>query len=374
MRALSAVRVHVEGLALRAAPDRRCSVGRMKDDLPYQGPATFSRGGRGWADVSPLRRCPVCGGQSWCQVARDGLTVLCKRVGNGGRPKSNRDGVDYYAHHLGARPWTPSPEAPDPTTARASADDCDRAYRAALAALRLDDCDREGLRARGLDDGAIAANGYRSLGITGRSRIARAVVDAVGEHVAPGVPGLAWNTGDNDRGWWTFKGSAGLLIPVRDLAGRIVALKVRRRDVEPGQQRYLYVTSARAGGPSAASVVHVPRAALELRHRPLVITEGELKADVSTALCGRPVVSLPGVGAWRMALDVVDAWGAPEVAVAFDADARSNHNVARALVCLVDALRASGARVSTWRWDGPAKGLDDYLCAKRRGAATTHGL
>lgn len=331
-------------------------------------------GGRGWADVSPSRRCPVCGGQSWCQVARDGLTVLCKRVGNGGRPKSNREGVDFYAHHLGARPWQAPPEAPTPTTVRASADDCDRAYRAALAALRLDDCDREGLRARGLDGGAIDANGHRSLGITGRSRIARAVVDAVGEHVAPGVPGLAWNTGDNDRGWWTFKGSAGLLIPVRDIAGRIVALKVRRRDVEPGQQRYLYVTSARHGGASAANVVHVPASGLALRGVPLVITEGELKADVSTALCGRPVVSLPGVGAWALALDVVTAWGVPEVAVAFDADARSNPNVARALVCLVDALRASGRRVSTWRWDGPAKGLDDYLCAKRRGAATTHGL
>lgn len=349
-------------------------MGRMKDDLPCQGPATFGRGGReAFADVSTSRRCPVCGAGSWCQVARDGLTVLCKHIGNGARPKVNRDGVDFYAHHFGARAWTPPPAAPLPTTARASADDCDRAYRAALAALRLDDCDREGLRARGLDDGAIAANGYRSLGVTGRSRIARAVVDAVGEHVAPGVPGLAWNTGEGDRGWWTFKGSAGLLIPVRDLVGRIVALKVRRRDVEPGQQRYLYVTSARAGGPSAASVVHVPRAALELRHRPLVITEGELKADVSTALCGRPVVSLPGVGAWRMAIDAVDAWGAPEVAVAFDADARSNRTVARALVCLVDALRASGRRVSTWRWDGPAKGLDDYLSARRRGEMS-HGL
>ena len=348
-------------------------MGRMKDDLPYQGPATFSRGGRGWADVSPLRRCPVCDGSSWCQVARDGLTVLCKRIGNGARPKVNGAGVDYYVHHHGARAWTPPPAAPLPTTARASADDCDGAYRAALAALQLDAGDREALRARGLDDAAIAANGYRSLGITGRSRIARAVVDAVGEHVAPGVPGLAWNTGDDDRGWWTFKGSAGLLIPVRDLAGRIVALKVRRRDVEPGQQRYLYVTSARSGGPSAASAVHVPRAALEMRHRPLVITEGELKADVSTALCGRPVVSLPGVGSWALALDVVDAWGAPDVAVAFDADARSNPNVARALVCLVDALRASGARVSTWRWDGPAKGLDDYLSARRRGEMN-HGL
>ena len=121
VRAVPAVRVHVEGVELRAAPGRRCSVGRMKDDLPYQGPATFSRGGRGWADVSPLRRCPVCDGSSWCQVARDGLTVLCKRIGNGARPKVNGAGVDYYVHHHGARAWTPPPAAPLPTTARASA-------------------------------------------------------------------------------------------------------------------------------------------------------------------------------------------------------------------------------------------------------------
>ena len=107
-------------------------------------------GGQGWADVSPSRRCPVCDGSSWCQVARDGLTVLCKRIGNGARPKVNGAGVDYYVHHHGARAWTPPPAAPLPTTARASADDYDRAYRAALAALRLDDCDREGLRALGV--------------------------------------------------------------------------------------------------------------------------------------------------------------------------------------------------------------------------------
>ena len=192
------------------------------------------------------------------------------------------------------------------------------------------------------------------------------------EHVAGGVPGLAWKTGDDGRGWWTLGGSPGLLIPVRDPAGRIVALKVRRRDVEPGQQRYLYVSSASRGGPSAASVVHVPAAALALRGAPLVVTEGELKADVSTALCGRPVVSLPGVGAWALALDVVAAWGAADVAVAFDMDARTNPAVGRALVCLVDALRAAGCRVATWRWNGPAKGLDDFLLSASRRGEMTH--
>lgn len=320
-----------------------------------------SCGGRGWADASPSRRCPVCGGASWCQTARDGLTVLCKRVGNGARPKVNRDGVDFYAHHLGARPWEPPPEAPPPTTARASVGDRDRAYRAALATLRLDDGDRAGLLARGLDVASINANGYRSLDVTGRARLARAVVDAVGEHVAPGVPGIVWRESDGGRGWWMFAGAAGLLIPVRDLAGRIVALKVRRRDTAPGEQRYRYVTSAPRGGPSAESAVHVPAAARALRGEPLVLTEGEIKADVSTALCGRPVVSLPGVGAWRLALDVVAAWGVRDVAVAFDADARTNPTVARALLHLVNALRADGARVAVWRWQGPAKGLDDFL-------------
>jgi hypothetical protein len=330
-------------------------------------------GGRGWADVSPSRRCPVCGGSSWCQIARDtSETVLCKRVGNGRRPRSNRDGVEFYTHHLGARRWTAPAEAPAPATTRASADDCDHAYRVVLATLRLDDDDRAGLRARGLDDAAIAANGYRTLPLEGRARVARAVVQAVGEHVARAVPGVAWKTGDDERGWWTLAGAPGLLIPERDLDGRIAALKVRRRDVEPGQQRYLYLSSASRGGASAASAVHVPVAAQSMRGVPLVVTEGPLKADVSTHLLGsRPVVSLPGVGSWALALDVVEAWGARDVAVAFDADARTNRHVQRALVNLVDGLRAAGCRVEVWRWEGPAKGLDDHLHAQLRDEEAT---
>lgn len=334
----------------------------MKDSLG----GTYRGGRDAFVDVSPRRRCPVCEQGSWCQVARDGMTVLCKRIGNGARPKVNRDGVDFYAHHLGATPFRAAPVAPVVTVQRAPAEVLDAAYRAALAGLRLEDVDRAALLCRGLDDGAINANGYATLPERERARIARAVVDAVGDHLAPGVPGMVWRTGDEGRGWWSFSGWGGLLIPVRDVEGRTVALKVRRRTPGDGP-RYLCVTSRASGGPSPGSPVHFPRAALSMRGRPLIVTEGELKADVSTHLAGRPVVSLPGVGAWRMALDVVSAWGAPDVAVAFDADARTNPTVARALVCLVDALRGLGARVEVWRWDGPSKGLDDYLCAVRRG-------
>ena len=272
--------------------------------------------------------------------------------------------VDAQAAHIQARPRrapvAPATGRPPPCTPDEARDE---AYRALLGALQLSGRDRADLRARGLCDAAIVANGYRSLPPGGREALADAVVMAVGADAAAGVPGLA-RTPDG----WMVVGWPGLLIPVRGLAGRITALMVRRLDGSEAP-----ITSRKQGGAPAVRAVHVPLAARSMRDRALVITLGALAADVATALADRPVVSIPGAAAWRLALDVVDAWGAHDVAVAFDADARSNPNVARALVCLVDALRASGARVSTWRWDGPAKGLDDYLSARRRGEMN-HGL
>jgi hypothetical protein len=263
-----------------------------------------------------------------------------------------------HAAHRRAMPRRPAPPAPARAAATSPGEARDVAYRALLAGLALDPRDREALRRRGLDDDNITANGYRTLPPGGRGALASRVVAAVGEGAAAGVPGVA-----RGRDGWTLIGWPGLLIPVRGLDGRITALVVRRPDGTEAP-----VTSRKQGGAPAVRAVHVPLSARPMRDRALVITLGVLSADVSTALAGRPVVSIPGAAAWRLALDVVDAWGARDVVVAFDADARTNPNVARALVHLVDALRAAGARVATWRWDGPAKGLDDLLLsAARRG-------
>ena len=60
------------------------------------------------------------------------------------------------------------------------------------------------------------------------------------------------------------------------------------------------------------------------------LTEGELKADVATALSGILTVSMPGVSSWRPALAVLEALGTAVVHLAFDADAKNNEHVARA--------------------------------------------
>ena len=356
-------------------------MSRTKDAMHQpasSAPARFAVRGRGGAGGRDLVRvtdrspCPVCGRRKLCRVKVDGSEVWCSRVSDGAeRTLRNELGESHIHRADGPRRWTPPPAPPPVTTARAAPDDLDAAYRAALSRLTLADGDRAALLARGLPAEHVTANGYRTLPVQGRAALARAIVEAVGEDTASRVPGVVWKTGDGDRGWWSLAGPAGVVIPCRDLAGRIVALKVRRRDPCDGA-RYLYCTSAPAGGPSALSALHVPAAALALRGKvePLVLTEGELKADASTALSGLPVVSIPGVSGWPLGVDLARQWGASRVAVALDADAAEKVDVARAQHELVRALRREGLDVQLWQWPAEqGKGLDDFL----RGRSATGG-
>ena len=329
-------------------------------------PGARARGG--FRRCTPSHPCPICGREKLCSIGE--RAVLCSRAAEGAVDAGENECGPYYVHPLDGVPQVQRAEAlpVEPTTRRAPPDVRDRAYRAALAQLRLDDTDRAGLERRGLDVDTIARGGYRSLNVEGRARVARAVVDAVGEASAVEVPGIYRREADDGgRSWWSFGGSAGLVVPVRDLDGRVVALKIRRRaaDADP---RYLYVTSAKRGGATAEIAAHVPVAALALRasSRRLVLTEGELKADVATALLGEPVVSIPGVGAWRAGVEVARAWGAPHVAIALDHDEkpRARLVVARAALSILRELRAAGLRVVLWQWEG-SKGLDDLLSASR---------
>ena len=77
-------------------------------------------------------------------------------------------------------------------------------------------------------------------------------------------------------------------------------------------------------------------------------------------------MSVPGVGRWRAGVEAAHAWGAPVVAVAFDADAATNPDVARHLRALLATLGAEGFDARLWRWDpAEGKGLDDVLLARR---------
>lgn len=334
-----------------------------------------SVGGRtGWLDASRSRRCPVCDGDSWCQLGRGAHAgfVLCKRVAST-REKTNRDGVTYWVHTAratavevrGARDLSTSE-----VIVRASAEVLDAAYRAALATLRLDDVHRDNLRARGLDDERIRRGGYRSLRIDGRARAARAIERAVGEGAMQGVPGVVREQRDG-HAWWSLRGAVGMVVPSLDLEGRIVALKIRADDAA-AELRYTAVSSRRQGGSSAAVNVHVPIGARARWERAgvLWITEGELKADVCTALEAHAIVGIPGVSMWRSAVHLVDAINPRRVIVALDADWKSldpkKRHVRDAREQLVTALASRGfdTHAADWPLDA-GKGLDDYLLRLR---------
>ncbi len=171
-------------------------------------------------------------------------------------------------------------------------------------------------------------------------------MERFGADVCAQVPGLVRREEDG-RAWWSVGGSPGLLIPVRNLDGRIVALKLRRD--EPGDgPRYLYMSSARAGGPGPGAPVHVPL--FDGATDCVRLSEGELKSDIATTLDGMLTISAPGVTAWRAALPVLRRLGAREVRVAFDADAREKLPVARALQAVVEALEVEGFQPKLEVW------------------------
>lgn len=318
-----------------------------------------------WTEASRRQPCPICGHASWCRT--NGVHVWCRRVPDGGDPRTDRAGVPYYLHRLGTGnpprgfdpPMPPRMEAA-PVEAR------DRIYRAFLARLRLSSGHRAALRTRGLSDAEINRRGYRTLDLAGRARVVCELVETFGADDVAGTPGM-FRKGEAGRSWWTCAGSPGLLIPVRDLDGRIAAMQIRRDD-PGGGPRYVWFSSPRHLGPGPGAPCHVPLSPVDGRHPAIVrVTEGPLKGDVASSLDPDRIltIAVPGVATWRAALPVLSTLAPARVRLAFDADAWTNPHVARSLVDAAKGIEAAGFNLEIERWHG-AKGIDDLFAARTR--------
>lgn len=354
-------------------------MGRLKDTLAARG--RVGAGGHDLVRVDARSRCPKCGSDTLCRIDVARAEVWCNRVADGALRAFRGDkGLrETWVHPLDGSAVASYRRAEPPAGAvlRAEPDDLDAMNRHLLGGLTLDPADRAELARRGLSCDDIAREGFRSMPERGRAAMARRLVERFGVDLARRLSGVAWRTDDTDpsRGWWSFAGWPGIIIPCRDLAGRIVALKVRRRGAIEKGARYTYVSSAPTG-PSALAAAHVPAAALDLRATggTLIVSEGELKATIATALSGRAVVSVPGVANWPRGVELARAWGASVVVVAFDADARTNPHVARHERDFLRALAADGFDARVWRWPEDAgNGLDDFLLRRREARTTTTG-
>lgn len=231
----------------------------------------------------------------------------------------------------------------------------DAVYRALLSACPLSPEHREHLRARGLSEEAIRASGYRTLD-RGWHRDTVAALQAQGFDLT-GVPGFV----QEESGGWLM-GSRGLMIPVRDAAGRIQGCQVRR----DGGGRYRWLSSAgRPGGASPGSPAHLAGRAWAQPGHWLWITEGPLKADVAAFWLSAPVVGVAGVSSWRRALPLVQAVRPGVVILAFDQDddPGTRAAVARHTEALARALAKQRMMVAVTDWPPGLKGVDDVLAA-----------
>jgi hypothetical protein len=229
-------------------------------------------------------------------------------------------------------------------------------YSEFLAGLVLTPEHREHLRARGLTDKHIDAAGYKSLKWGNAKVVLKRMENKYTREALSQVPGF----GLDKEGSFGPVIKKGLLIPVRDLQGKILALKIRQ-DHDP---KYIWLSGN--GSPSVGSPPHVAFTVFEDKTvgSPITLVEGPLKADIVQAL--RPTahaVGVGGVASWAQAAPLIPESG---VIVAFDGDWRDKPEVARQFAEAVEGFQKLGKPVWVEVWAPEAgKGLDDVLFAKR---------
>ncbi len=197
-----------------------------------------------WQEVTAAEPCPICEKPDWCRRSPGGTKIACRREARGAvTVKRYKDGSEAYIHDLQPQDYngrpkvkrqrqpkvtptatdgpilqdspTPSDDGQDAVAKR------DAGYRRLLALLPLSQDHRDNLRQRGLSDADVDADGYRTLPANGRGGVVKKLAVELGQDFAA-VPGFVMG----ERGP-RIAAPAGLLVPVRDLAGRIVAVKLR---------------------------------------------------------------------------------------------------------------------------------------------------
>ncbi len=242
---------------------------------------------------------------------------------------------------MSRRPQRVERRSPTPSGAQVSPGD-----RAALSSIH-----RQELAASAIDPAVIAERGYRT--IEGRDRE---------ELAALGIP--VWALSPDSF--------PGLLLPMFRATGELIS--VQFKPAKPVALKGRLVKYVSVGGQTNRLDVHPRnRSLIAVPTEPLWITEGLKKGDALTSrVCC--VVTLTGVFNWRSKLATLGDWEdvplkGREIIVCFDADARTNMNVARAMVRLGRWCSSKGAKVVRYlivpneTRGTVTKGADDYFAA-----------
>lgn len=297
--------------------------------------------------------CRICGGEGCGQA---GELTLCWRVESEKQARSGawihgtkREGFERRIERI---------EAP-----RADISRRHQVYSALLERLELRAEHADHLTdVRRLGESTIIAQGFASVP---DFNLGRPIVQALAKDFdLQHVPGF-WQ---KDGEWkMRFQNIPGFYVPIRDLQGRIEALQIRRDAMPEGEKRsrYLLLSSDPSEFPQGASSGAPIHYARPDRQATTIITEGALKANICAELLGCCVIGLVAAGTYPFTIGWDLRRAMPEIqkiAIAYDADYRTNDKVRRHLTRLQESLSAAGYDARRLEWPiEQGKGLDDYL-------------
>lgn len=233
----------------------------------------------------------------------------------------------------------------------------DAVYKRLLELLTLSDIHLYNLKKRGLSLQAIEKNAYRSIPLL--TEVRQAVVKKLSnEFKLNGIPGFY--TGSD--GYWDMYCKSGILIPVRDMGGRIQGLQLRLDDTSNRKYRWLSSNHFQ-NGTGTEPWVHVCG---NVNSKSAYITEGPLKADVASHLSGGKLfIAIPGINCTEKLQDVLKSMGIIRIAEALDMDKLIKPEVSRAVDNIRSIVKECGIEYIPFRWNAQFKGIDDYLYSRK---------
>jgi conjugative relaxase-like TrwC/TraI family protein len=352
----------------------------------YERPTFTPRQRTGFIRTSKKRPCPICERTHYCSIAKDGSFVVCTKEPSEYEAKNGAG----WIHPLNDRDKETVVRKTQVTVTQYERTDIkklDAVNQELLRVLGLNNRDRADLERRGLDRKTMEVKGYRSVP---HPQHVGSLMERFKDSDLKGIPGFftrdeKWrlNIGEwVDRKGVTHSFHKGYLIPVRDDEGRIQGFQIRRAEVHScwvknektgikelkEEPRYIWLSSnEKESGTSSGAPVHHLNVDRIRETGMAVITEGALKADVSSSLLGEQYgfLALAGVNSFpddfgqRLRVQMPDL---KQVVIAFDADADKKVEVQQALNRLKDVLSKAGLDVREVKWEESlGKGLDDYL-------------
>lgn len=338
-------------------------------------------------------RCPYCEDykyRMYLSSQPENATFWCHNCGTGGnavtlyadfnperRRLTTREAYEELIRHpqvkSGNPPDEPRPELTEPIR---PLHERSQIYLEMLSLLTLEDKHYWNLLGRGMSDGIIRGNMYRSIPTNWKER-RRAVEQLSSRFDLSGIPGfytrnLRWEM-SNCR-------YSGILIPVCDRNNRIQGLQIRLDEPPPkiitkpdgskvekkGDRFRWFSTGGMSNGKKyyengtgISSYIHVVG---DLNSDTLHITEGAMKADIASFLSdGELFLGLTGVQNTRYLADVVKQLKPKRILECIDMDVRTNPHVQRAQAKIRAICAPLCEEYRPFVWPVEQKGIDDWL-------------